>query len=310
MTRKSRVSFTALLFATIVGPTLLLAAMAWWTWDRVKRDTAVTISRQVELLNEDTRRLLQADAIILARVADRVDGLTWSEIATREPELSRGLADLIRGIAEIEGVFIADAQGDRQVSSHTYAVPISGAATPAPTNANVAARSYFQAARAGTELVVDGPFISRLTGQPIFSVVRRLSDHDGSFRGIAVLNVSPNHLTEFWRQLVSPGDSVSLVREDRTVLARFPDPPMASVDRPLHFSQIAMDKMRSAEFGQFDRTPSPIDGIARTLGYRRLPGYPLYTSSAQLIAVTSSLNGFRACWHSECWLWRLPSRFS
>ncbi|HXA21988.1 MAG TPA: cache domain-containing protein [Acetobacteraceae bacterium] len=280
MTTKSRVSFMALLFATIVGPALLFAAMAWWTWDRVKRDTAVTISRQVELLNEDTRRLLQADAIILARVADRVDGLTWSEIATREPELSRGLADLIRGIAEIEGVFIADAQGDRQVSSQIYAMPMSGAATPAPTNANIADRPYFQAAKAGTELVVDGPFISRLTGQPIFSVVKRLSDHDGLFRGIAALNISPNHLTEFWRQLVSPGDSVSLVREDGTVLARFPDPPMASVDRPLHFSQIAMDKMRSAEFGQFDRTPSPIDGIARTLGYRRLPGYPLYIVSA------------------------------
>jgi PAS domain S-box-containing protein len=271
MTRKSRVSFRALLLATILGPALLLAAMAWWTWDRVRRDTAVTISRQVELLNEDTRRLLQSDAIILARVADRIEGLSWSEIAARRPELSRGLGDLIRGMPEIEGVFIADAQGDHQVSN---------AALPVPTNTNVAARSYFQAARAGTELVVDGPFISRLTGQPIFSVVKRLSDHDGSFRGIAVLDISPNHLTEFWRQLVSPGDSVSLVREDGTVLARYPDPPMAAIDRPLHFSQIAMDKMQSAEFGQFDRTPSPIDGIARTLGYRRLPGYPLYIVSA------------------------------
>ena len=277
MTRKSRVSFKALLLATVLGPALLLAAMAWWTWDRVRRDAAVTIGRQVELLNEDTQRLLQSEAIILARVADRIDGLSWSEITARQPELDRNLRDLVTGIAEIERVFIADAQGNQQISSTADPVPIDVAAS---MDANVADSSYFQAARAGTELVVDGPFISRLTDQPIFSVVKRLSDRDGSFRGIAALNISPNHLTQFWRQLVSPGDSVSLVREDGTVLARYPDPPMATIDRPLHFSQIAMDKMRSAEFGQFDRSPSPIDGIARTLGYRKLPGYPLYIVSA------------------------------
>jgi PAS domain S-box-containing protein len=277
MTQKSRVSFKALLLATVLGPALLLAAMAWWTWDRVRRDAAVTIGRQVELLNEDTQRLLQSEAIILARVADRIDGLSWPEITARQPELDRNLRDLVTGIAEIERVFITDSQGNQQISSTADPVPIGVAAS---MDANVADSSYFQAARAGTELVVDGPFISRLTDQPIFSVVKRLSDRDGSFRGIAALNISPNHLTQFWRQLVSPGDSVSLVREDGTVLARYPDPPMATIDRPLHFSQIAMDRMRSAEFGQFDRSPSPIDGIARTLGYRKLPGYPLYIVSA------------------------------
>jgi PAS domain S-box-containing protein len=278
MTRKSRISFRALLLATILGPTLLFAAMAWWTWDRVKRDTAVTISRKVELLNEDARRLLQSDQIILARVADHIEGLSWPEIASRRLELSRGLGDLVHGIAEIDGVFIAGPQGDAEVSSPVDAVPTSGAATP--TNTNVATRAYFQAARAGTELFVDGPFISGRTGQPIFSVVKRLSDRDGSFRGIAALDISPNHLTEFWRQVVSPGDSVSLVREDGTVLARYPDAPIAADGRPSRFSQIAMDIMRSADVGQFDRTPSPIDGIARTLGYRKLSGYSLYIVSA------------------------------
>jgi PAS domain S-box-containing protein len=278
MIRKSRVSFRALLLATILGPALLLAAMAWWTWDRVRRDAAVTIGRQVELLNEDTQRLLQSEAIILARVADRIEGLSWSEIAARQPEFNRSLRDLVSGIAEIERVFIADAQGDRQISSAADTATTIGAATS--MDASIADQSYFQAARAGAELVVDGPFISRLTGRPIFSVVKRLSDRDRSFRGIAVLNISPNHLTQFWRQLVSPGDSVSLVREDGAVLARYPDPPMASIDRPLHFSQIAMDRMRSAESGQFDRSPSPIDGIARTLGYRKLPDFPLYVVSA------------------------------
>ncbi len=252
--------------------------MAWWSWDRVKQDTAVAISRKVELLNEDTQRLVQSDAIILARVADHIGGLSWPEIATRRSELSRGLKDLVRGITEIDGVFIAGPQGDPEVSSPADLLQTSSAA--AATNANVASLPYFQAAQAGAELVVDGPFVSRVTGQPIFSVVKRLSDRDGSFRGIAALNISPNHLTEFWRRVVSPGDSISLVREDGTVLARYPDAPMAAGNSPPRFSQVAMDIMRKADAGQFDRTPSPIDGIARTLGYRKLSGYPLYIVSA------------------------------
>ena len=91
--------------------------MAWWTWDRVTRDTAVTIGRQIELLNEGTRRLLQSHAIILARIADRIEGSSRSEITAPQTELSLGLGELIRGIVEIDDVFIADAQGDRQVSS-------------------------------------------------------------------------------------------------------------------------------------------------------------------------------------------------
>jgi PAS domain S-box-containing protein len=278
MTKNSRASFTALVLATLLGPALLLAAMAWWSWDRVQRDTAITINRNVELLNEHARRLLQSDAIILDRVADRIADLSWPEIIARESELSRELENLVRGVGEVDGVFVADAQGEPQVSSRFYPVPARGAATP--TSLNTMNRAYFQAAQKGAELVVDGPFIDPKTGRPIFDVVKRLSARDGSFRGTAVLVISPSHLTEFWRQVVLPGDSVSLVREDGIVLARYPEVPIGADEQPARFSKIAMDIMRSADVGQFDRTPSPIDGIARTLGYRKLPGYPLYVVDA------------------------------
>jgi PAS domain S-box-containing protein len=276
MTRMSRVPVRALLLATVLGPALMLAAMAWWTWHRVKSDTAIAITRNVELLNEHAWRLLQSDSIILARVADRIEGLSWAEIIAREPQLSRELQQVIRGITEVDGVFIADPQGEPQVASDVFPVPARSA--QAPTSANVANRAYFQAARAGTELTVDGPFVSRITGQPVFDVVRRLPDRDGSFRGVAVLNISPDHLTEFWRQVISPGDTVSLVREDGIILARYPEVPGAGGDDPLRLSAGAMGLIRSADIGQFDRPPSAIDGVARRLAYRKLPGYGLYIS--------------------------------
>jgi PAS domain S-box-containing protein len=249
--------------------------MVWWSWQEVKRDTAVTIGRNVELLSEQALRFLQVDAVVLARVADRIEGLSGSEVAAREPDLSRQFMNIIRGVTEIDSVFIADAEGELQVS-----VDAQAPRGMTRTSANVATRGYFKAARAGTELVVDGPFISGSTGHSIFNVVQRLTAPDGSFRGIAALAIEAHALSECWEEVVAPGDSISLVREDGVVLARYPNAPTAVGDSPAHFSQVAMDIMRSAEAGQFDRTASPIDGIERTLGYRRLPGYPLYVVSA------------------------------
>jgi PAS domain S-box-containing protein len=276
MPRKYRASFKVLLLATILGPAVLLAAMAWWSWDQTKRDTALTINRNVELLSEHVLRFLQSDTIVLDRVADRIEGLSWPEITTRQVDLSRQLTDVVRGIPEIDGVFIADSQGDLKVFGSD---PQARRGTATAAN-NVMGRAYFRAARAGSEFIVDGPFISGLTGQPIFNVVKRLSDRDGTFRGVAVLDISPDALTECWQEVIPPGDAISLVREDGVLLARYPDAQLAAKEHPARFSQAAMNIMRLADVGQFDGTPSPIDGIMRTLGYRKLPGYPLYIVNA------------------------------
>src|SRR6478735_159275 len=122
MMRRARASFRALLLASILGPALLFGAMAWWTWDRVQRDTTLAINRKVDMLTEDARRLLQSDAIVLARVTDRVQNLSWPEIADRQPELSRELAALVRGIGEVESVVLADETGRIRVSSPAYSV--------------------------------------------------------------------------------------------------------------------------------------------------------------------------------------------
>jgi PAS domain S-box-containing protein len=275
--RKSRTYFRTLLLAAILGPVVLFAAMAWWSWDQEKRDTAAINSQKVELLKEDVRRLLESDAIILGHVAEHIEGSSWPEIAARQSELSTEFGELIRGVADISSVFIADSLGNVQVSSLVSPMPANNGAAPSETN--VAAHTYFRAARGGEELVVDGPFISRVTNQPVFDVVKRLSGGDGSFRGIAALSISPSRLTRSWRRVVTSGDSISLVREDGTVLARYPAAIEAGT-RPAQFSQAAMQIMRSADGGEFVGDRSPIDGVLRNLGFRRIPGYPLYIVSA------------------------------
>jgi PAS domain S-box-containing protein len=275
--RKPRTYFRTLLLAAVLGPATLFAAMAWWSWDQEKRDIAATNSQKAELLKEDVRRLLQSDAIILGHVAEHIEGSSWPETLAHRAALSAEFSELIRGVAEINSVFIADSLGNVQISSLASPIPTSSAALPSDTN--VAAQTYFRAARGGQVLIVDGPFINHVTSQPIFNVVKRLSDRDGSFSGIAALSISPDRLTRPWQNVVSSGDSISLVREDGTVLARYPAP-MGASDRPAQLSQAAMQIMRSAGAVQMDGQPSPIDGVVRMLGYRKIPGYPLYVVSA------------------------------
>jgi len=96
---------------------------------------------------------------------------------------------------------------------------------PLPAGVNIGDRPYFALARNAQGVVIDGPYRDRVSGQRIFNVARRLSSADGSFRGVAVLAVSQRYLTEFWQGVVSPGNTVSLVREDGVVIARFPETP-------------------------------------------------------------------------------------
>jgi len=259
-------SHRALIIAAILGPALLVGAMAWWSWDRVNRETNVEISRTVDILFEHTAKTVEADRVVLARIDDRVAGLDWPEILRREPELHRFLARLPVESEEIEAAFIVDGDGKIQVSSRE---------TPNATAVSVGDRPYFAMARQGEGAIIDGPFRDRATGHRVFNIVRRLSSADGAFRGVAVLSISPRYLGEFWQGVVSPGDTVSLVRDDGVVLTRFPEAPLGDDEKPPRFSEETVAKLRVSDAGLID-TVSAIDGVKRIDGYRRLKGQPIH----------------------------------
>jgi PAS domain S-box-containing protein len=271
--RSPHFSFKAMLVAAVVGPGLLCAAMAWWSWARVNYDARIDIARTADVLHEHAERLFQADDLVLARVDDRIAGMSWPEVAQHERELHLFLTGLTEQVEEIDAVLLADADGELQAVSRSY--PVIARIEPSPTGANVRDRAYFERARQQSGSVIDGPFLGRLTGQPIFIVARRLSSGDGSFRGIAIIIVSPKYLANFWKTLVSAGDTVSLVREDGVVLARYPEVEMRSEGTPPRFSAAAAASIRTADAGEFEAT-SAIDGIERMAAYRKLRKHPAY----------------------------------
>src|SRR5260221_486091 len=259
-------SHRALIAAAVLGPALLVGTMAWWSWDRVNREINVEISRTVDILFEHTAKTVEADRVMLARMDDQVAALDWPEIIGREPELHRFLARLPAESEEIEAAFIADSDGKVQVLSRE---------APDATAVNISDRPYFAMARQSQGVIIDGPFRDRVSDHRVFNIVRRLSSADGAFRGIAVLSISPRYLAEFWQGVVSPGDTVSLVRDDGVVLARFPEAPLGDDEKPPRFSAETVAKLRVSDSGLID-TVSAIDGVARIDGYRRLKDQPIH----------------------------------
>ena len=259
-------SHRALIAAAVLGPALLVGTMAWWSWDRVNREINVEISRTVDILFEHTAKTVEADRVMLARIDDQVAALDWPEIIRREPELHRFLARLPAESEEIEAAFIADSDGKVQVLSRE---------APDATAVNISDRPYFAMARQSQGVIIDGPFRDRVSDHRVFNIVRRLSSADGAFRGIAVLSISPRYLAEFWQGVVSPGDTVSLVRDDGVVLARFPEAPLGDDEKPPRFSAETVAKLRVSDSGLID-TVSAIDGVARIDGYRRLKDQPIH----------------------------------
>ena len=265
-----------LVVAALLGPALLLAAIGWWSWQRVRFETAVAAVRTIEILDEDAEGLLRGDRLVLDHIGDRVAGLDRAQFAEQEAALHGFLKQAILGLPGVRAAYLADAAGEVQVSSRIY--PVRASLEQRPARVNVQDSDFFAAARKSIGMVVGGPGRSRIDGKPIIAVARPLRGPDGEFRGVATLVLSPHRLDRFWSGVVEPGDTVALVAADGTILARHPEmPPAAETARP-HLSARLTAGLAAAEAGAVDVPVSPIDGVARRVWFHKLAGYPLYVT--------------------------------
>ncbi|MBV8651916.1 MAG: PAS domain S-box protein [Alphaproteobacteria bacterium] len=271
MRRIARGSYTTLLLAAILGPAVLFAAMAWWSWDREEREALDRITRITSLLQEHSERLLQTDTLVLDRIDDRLAGATWPEIIAYKDELHHFLASLAAGVEGVEAAFVVDADGEMQATSRELRPTPDGT----PIKINVRDRRYFMEARQQPGVVIDGPVIGRVGGEPVVDVVRRLRSPDGTFRGLAAIVISRKYLASTWSRLVEPGDTVTLVRDNGLVMIRYPEVETVPGAPPPRFSDAAVARLQTSDSGVMEAT-SAIDGVTRLDGYARLEGYPIH----------------------------------
>jgi signal transduction histidine kinase len=268
---------------------LLLALASWQDYRQLNREAEHSVAKTVDILHEHAVKVLETVELALGRIDEHVAGMRWDEIATSEP-LHLYLKKLDQGLPQTTAIWLIDPEGRGRNSSVFF---------PAPPTSVVGDRDYFIALKredAGT--VIGQAYPGR--SQPdrlFFNVARRRDDADGRFDGVIVISLSPEYFADVYRTMVAgPDDVISLLRSDGAVLARGPQP----LAKPftVNLQSGDLQAITTADAGIFTAV-SPLDGVKRLTGYRKLANYPIYAAYGMALSTIAEQ------WHRDVAIYAL-----
>ncbi len=271
-----------LLAASVLVPLLLFAGIAWREYGVVVAETERTMNKTVQVLHEHMHKVFDTVQQVLDRVDERAHGMEWSEIAASEP-LHLYLKTLVDELPQLAVIAMVDPQGRTRSLSHTFPLgPVF-----------VSDREYFQVLKErDVGIFISGAVIGRNSGVRQFNVARRRSGPggpDGAFNGTLVAAVKADYFNDFYNRVLSGGtESISIVRDDGTMLIRFPD----MGDRTPVRLMTGNGLLHAAAAGQaegFYRSVGQNDDVERLFAFKRVAPYPVYVAygvpQSQIMAV-------------------------
>ena len=236
-----------------------------------------TEERMIERANAASQ-VVSINAFWIAEVAQqtlrRVD-------AALGPAMSGSMDDLapvLEGLPSLTEIYIIDANAKTIYST-----------VPGASEVSVEDRDYFMAVRDGAPFYTSPLLVSRLTGDRIFVFSKRVM-RGGEFTGAIMVSFPESLLQDLWRNLdFESASTISLVRDDGQLIARYPP-----TEGPMDLSGLALftDYLPNNDTGTYTSASSPVDGVARTVSYRRVPGTRIIALAS--IASTQAWTGFNS----------------
>ena len=232
---------------------------------------------RLEERSQAAAQVVATNAGWVAQVANqtlrRVDAMLGPDISSDRQMLLAA----VEGLPKEIDVYIIDADAHTKFST-----------VPGAENVNVADREYFTALRGGASTYTSGLLVSRLTQEAIFVFSRRIT-RNGAFAGAIMVSFTDDLLQSFWSYLdLDAGSTVSLVRRDGALMARYPGVTEA-VDLSDH--PLITEYLPKAHAGTYFSDASPVDGISRVVSYRAVPGTEIIALAS--IATNQTWDGLR-----------------
>ncbi|PXA96230.1 hypothetical protein DMC47_18160 [Nostoc sp. 3335mG] len=171
------------------------------------------------------------------------------------------IESVLDGLPDAAEIYVIDAGANTIFST-----------VPGASEVSVADREYFTALRDGASFYASPLLQSRMTNDMIFVFSRRMT-RGGQFAGAIMISFSETLMATLLDTLDLPeGSTVSLVRDDGQLMARSP-----SAGRGVDLSTGALftTYLPVNDTGTYASEASPLDGIARIVSYRRVPGAPI-----------------------------------
>ena len=268
-----------LLVGTIIVPVLLGAVGGYFSYRASYEGAAVGLAEAVAAAGENTTKILDTHVLVAARIDDLLAGLTDPQLRAQEKALHERIAQQIEGLPQVAASWVIDADGHELVSARVF---------PVNRDLDHSGREDFRALRDARQQTYIWALRARSLGrgdyQPYFTVSQRRQAPDGGFRGIVVVAVSGPYFASFYNALLggSAQYAASLVREDGTSLARYPE--SATPAAPRQADDMLATAIADKGTEGVIASGSPFQGDGSLVAYRRLANYPVYVAIGRMRA--------------------------
>ena len=224
------------------------------------------IERSLDVLQEQALKVFQSMNLAVDTIENIVAGLSEADIRANEERLHVRLRQIQSALPEVQSIWIFGPTGHPQVITRDY---------PAPYAEDFAALDYFAVPRDGPAGVYIGGIHQSVSGgQSYFTFNRARHDANGKFIGVIEMSLLPGDFSRFYSHLLSgEGLQFALVRADGVMLTRYP--PIAR-DVQLGEHSGFRRSMAASPAGGFYTSVGENDNVERRVGFRRLPGFPIY----------------------------------
>jgi signal transduction histidine kinase len=258
-----------LMVGSVALPVILFAYASWLNYNATYRAADERIDRSLTIVQENAAGLFQSAELLIAAANTMAGTRSDDDIRAHEQDIHDLLQGLAKPLDDIHSVWIFAADGRPLVSSNIY---------PVPRTFSNADRDYFAAQverDAGT--YIGAVVAPKVSGPAIFTVSRRRSGE--RFNGVIAVAIQPADSESFYRAIGTlPGSYYALLRADGTFLARYPAP--TSLGLRLDKNSTTMKSIAANPDSGINSLTSQTDAVKRRLGYRKLPGYPVYLLAA------------------------------
>ena len=257
-----------MMVASLAIPATIFSYASWVAYHNAFDHADEQLAATMHIMSEQATSVFQSVDLTFTSVDAILGDLSDVEIKASEQKLHLQLSKIEKALSAVDGILVADKDGNTVVSSAIY---------PVRADRGVSDRNYFIVQKehdAGT--YISALLKPRVRTEPFFAVSRRRPTRDGAFTGVIMVAVLPKEFSNFYAQLAgNTGGSFSLTKADGAILAHHPVPP-GDLTRFGPNSGFVRSVAAQPNGGIVTGVSS--DGFERRIGYRKLGYADLYVS--------------------------------
>src|SRR5579871_4540429 len=255
--------------AALLFPLLLFSVASVVSQRSAQSLSEERIDRSLDVMSEHALKVFQSLILALDAIDNLLGGRSDAEIGVDGARLHGELRQILHHLPEVQSIWVFGANGQPLIITREH--------PPQPIR-DFSGEDYFVVPRDGPPGIYIGSIHeSNSGGQRYFTFDRARRDQGGKFLGVVEMSLLPGDFSKFYSHLAtSPGLSFRLVREDGTVLARFP---AAAREQPLPANSAFKRAVQSGAASTLYTARSAADGVERRIGLKRVPGFPVYVSA-------------------------------